>query len=81
MRQGPTNIPASVRARLHNLAKKTNQPFQSVLLRYLQERFLYRLSASKYADRFVLKGDLLLYGAYGFGSRPTVDIDPARHRP
>jgi predicted nucleotidyltransferase component of viral defense system len=66
MRQRLKNVSASVRARLNNLAKESGQPFLSVLLRYVQERFLYRLSVSKHADRFVLKGGLLLYGAYGF---------------
>jgi len=38
------NIGASVRARLLNLAKERNQPFEPLLIRYTLERLLYRLS-------------------------------------
>ncbi len=41
------------------------------------ERFLYRLSKSKFADRFVLKGALLLTASRAPLSRPTMDIDLA----
>jgi hypothetical protein len=34
--------------------------FQLLLTRYVLERLLYRLSVSKYRDRFILKGALLL---------------------
>lgn len=39
------------------------------------ERFLYRLSASEYVDRFVLKGALLLRVWEAPFVRPTMDID------
>jgi predicted nucleotidyltransferase component of viral defense system len=41
------------------------------------ERFLYRLGESPYADRFVLKGALLLTAWRAPLSRPTMDIDLA----
>lgn len=45
------------------------------------ERFLYRLSVSKHADKFVLKGALMLT-AWGASSiRPTRDIDLLGHLP
>ena len=50
------NQGASVRARLQNLAKQRNQPFQLLLTRYVLERLLYRLSTTAHRDRFVLKG-------------------------
>lgn len=69
------NIPASVSARLQTIARVRNLPFQKILQYYGFERFLYRLSASEYADRFVLKGGLIFY-ALGFeGGRLTKDID------
>ncbi len=40
----PANIAASVRARLLNLSRERNQPFQLLLTRYVLERLLYRLS-------------------------------------
>jgi hypothetical protein len=55
----PKNIEASVRARLHHRAEETGRPFAEVFQYYGMERFLYRLSQSKYADVFVLKGALM----------------------
>jgi hypothetical protein len=74
----PRNVPASVRARLLNIAKAENRPFQEVLQYYAMERFLYRLSRSDQATLFVLKGALMLqlWGG-GFG-RATKDIDLLR---
>ena len=54
------NIGASVRARLQNLSRETGQSFDLILTRYTLERLLYRLSTSAYAERFVLKGAMLL---------------------
>ncbi len=69
------DVAASVRQRLLNNAKATNRPFQEVLQYFAMERFLYRLSKSPHADRFVLKGALMftLWGAPA--TRPTKDID------
>jgi predicted nucleotidyltransferase component of viral defense system len=39
------------------------------------ERFLYRLANSPYADRFILKGALLMTAWKAPMSRPTMDID------
>jgi hypothetical protein len=54
-----TNLPASVRQRLLNLATERKEDFGLVLTRYGLERFLYRLSVSPHRDSFVLKGALL----------------------
>lgn len=43
MRKPLQNVGASVRARLLNLAKERNQPFELLLIRYTLERLLYRL--------------------------------------
>jgi len=50
------NIGASVRARLLKLSKEQGQSFELVLTRFALERLLFRLSQSRFADRFVLKG-------------------------
>jgi hypothetical protein len=55
------NMAASVRARLASIAKMEQRPFDSVLLLYMQERLLHRLSVSKYVDHFILKGGLLMF--------------------
>jgi predicted nucleotidyltransferase component of viral defense system len=75
MRNPRRNVGASVRARLLDLAKERNQPFDLLLTRYVLERFLYRLSQSKHRDRFVLKGAILMTTWLGDPHRPTRDLD------
>ena len=75
MAKAPTNIAASVRARLLNLARQTNQPFDVLLTRFVHERLLYRLSRSPHADRFVLKGAMLLTTWLPGTARGTRDLD------
>jgi hypothetical protein len=69
------NIAASVRQRLLNKAKKTGRTFSELLQYFAMERFLYRLSKSRYADNFVLKGALMLTAWEAPFTRPTMDID------
>ncbi len=65
----------SVQVRLARQAKATGVDPNLVLTRYGVERFLYRLSRSPYAERFVLKGALLLLAWLGETLRPTRDVD------
>ncbi len=75
MSENTKSIVASVHARLKNQAVKQGRPFAEILQYYVMERFLYRLSQSKYAQEFVLKGGLLFY-VWGIPlRRPTRDID------
>jgi hypothetical protein len=69
------NIPASVRQRLLNKARSEGRPFFEILQYYAMERFLYRLTQSAHADRFVLKRALLLQAWHAPTIRPTMDID------
>jgi predicted nucleotidyltransferase component of viral defense system len=69
------NIAASVRQKLLNKSKELSQPFNELLQYYGLERFLYRLSASKYQDKFILKGALLFTVWRQSVIRSTVDID------
>lgn len=71
----PKNLPASVRDRLLNRAKRDKRPFGELLQYYAMERFLYRLSRSRHADRFILKGALMLRAWQLPELRPTMDID------
>lgn len=48
-----SNLAVSVRARLLNIAKSQGSDFQHVLVRFALERFLYRLTQSPHADRFL----------------------------
>lgn len=74
-RRTPSNLAASVRQRLLNLAKERHEDFNFVLGRYAAERLLYRLSVSDHADNFVLKGALLFLLWTGHLYRPTRDVD------
>ena len=58
--KNPVNIAASVRHRLLDKARKDKRPFNELLQYFAMERFLYRLSKSAHADKFILKGALML---------------------
>lgn len=75
MAKAPVNLAASARARLLALSKATGQTFDLVLTRFALERLLYRLSQSQHAERFVLKGAMLLTTWFDDPMRPTRDID------
>ncbi len=70
-----TNFPASINARLQNFARANNKPFQEILQYYGMERFLYRLSKTKYSSNFILKGGLVFYTWGVSQRRMTRDID------
>lgn len=78
-RRKPTNIAASVRQRLMNLAKERGEDFQYVLTRFGLERLLYRISQSEHADAFVLKGAALFQLWTDQPHRPTRDLDLLGH--
>lgn len=69
------NYAASVQAQLKNMARAEGKNFQLLLIRYFQERILFRLSQSQYANRFCLKGGALVYALEQEKSRPTMDLD------
>ena len=73
--RGRKDIAASVRQRLLNKAKAERRPFNEFLQYYAMERFLFRLSKSPHADKFVLKGALMLRAWRSPEPRPTMDID------
>jgi len=54
-----SNLVASVRGRLMNIAREQGEELQFILIRYAQERFLFRFSRSPHANQFVLKGAVL----------------------
>ena len=71
----PRNASASVRQRLLNRSRNERRPFNELLQYFAMERFLYRLSQSAHAHRFVLKGALMLRVWDSPEFRPTMDID------
>ena len=66
-----------------NLAASCNITVNEVLQNYMFERILERLSVSKYAEKFTLKGGIFLYALFdGEYARATMDIDLlAQHIP
>jgi len=70
-----SNVAASVHQRLLNKARETKRPFNELLQYFAMERFLYRLSESPHAARFVMKGALMFVVWRAPASRPTMDID------
>ena len=65
----------SLQVRLARHAQAIGVDSNLVITRYAVERFLYRLSRSPHAERFVLKGALLLLAWFGDTLRPTRDAD------
>jgi hypothetical protein len=70
-----TGVARSVQTRLVRHAKELGVDPNLVLTRFALERFLYRLSRSPHAERFVLKGALLMLAWFGESLRPTRDAD------
>lgn len=69
------DIAASIRARLLNIARREQVPFQRILTLYKQEGLLHRIVSTRHSEDIVLKGGLLFYQLQGFIARPTKDID------
>ncbi len=69
------NIGHSVFQRLLNHARDRGENFNLLLLRYGVERFLYRLSVSPHAGKFILKGASLFLVWEGQNYRVTKDAD------
>ncbi|ABW68942.1 nucleotidyl transferase AbiEii/AbiGii toxin family protein [Desulfosudis oleivorans] len=69
------NISASIRQKLLNKSRTDARPFQELVQYYAMERFLYRLAQSRHANRFILKGALMLRIWQAPETRSTMDID------
>lgn len=63
--------------KLKNLSKIKNVSFNTLLRLYIYDRFIERLSLSKYKDNFILKGGFYLSILFGVENRATMDIDTA----
>jgi hypothetical protein len=75
MTKKPTNIAASVHARLLQISKERIEDFNLTIQRYAMERFLYRLGKSDHRNRLILKGAMLFTLWGGPVYRPTRDLD------
>lgn len=65
----------SIKGKIRDLSINNNLSSQEVLQIYFFERFLERLSKSKYKDNFVLKGGFLISSLIGIKNRTTMDMD------
>jgi len=64
-----------LKALIHNMAKGESKVAQLLVRNYMMERFLERLSISKYRDMMILKGGMLIASMVGVTARSTRDID------
>ena len=72
-----SNSAQAVKDKLRNISNEKNINFNAVLKFYMYDRFIERLSKSKYRDNFVLKGGFYLSSLFGIENRSTIDIDAA----
>lgn len=75
MKDKRKNVAQSVRDRLKAAASRLKLDYNLVLVRYVLERLLFRLSASRHKDRFALKGAMLFVAWTEDVIRPTRDLD------
>lgn len=67
--------PAQIKGRIKNVAKQNNTDPISLLRIYMMERFLERITYSKYKNDFIVKGGILVTSMIGISMRTTMDID------
>lgn len=64
-----------IKAKIRNLSGGDSRKSQTLIRNYVMERFLERMSVSKYRSQFVLKGGMLVASIVGLETRATLDID------
>lgn len=60
---------------IRNLSKEVGIEAHVLFRKYMMERFLERVSSSKYNGSFILKGGMLVAAFVGVEARATMDID------
>lgn len=69
------NKAMQLKDKIKNLALKNHVPAQAILQNFMLERLLERISVSKYKEKFILKGGMLIASMVGIGNRTTMDMD------
>lgn len=64
-----------IKGRLKSVAQKNHADARILMRLYMMERFLERLSKSKYSNDFIIKGGILVTSMIGVSMRSTMDID------
>lgn len=67
--------PEQIKGRIKKLALENNVDPIVLMRMYMIERFLERLSYSKYRKNFIIKGGILVASMVGITMRSTMDID------
>ena len=64
-----------LKALIRNISESDSDKAQLLIRNYGMERFLERVSLSRYKDNFILKGGILVASLVGLDNRATMDID------
>ena len=64
-----------LKAIVKNRANGDSNKSLVLIRKFIMERFLERLSLSKYKDKFIIKGGILVSSMVGIDNRDTMDID------
>lgn len=67
--------PRAVKDRIKNMAEGDSGKAQRLQRHYAMERFLERVSVSRFKDKLVIKGGILVAAMIGLDSRSTMDMD------
>lgn len=60
---------------VRNISRGDNAKAMTLIRNFVMERFLERISLSKYNGNLILKGGLLVASMVGLDNRATMDID------
>jgi len=64
-----------LKALVRNLSQEKKVEAEIILRNFMLERFLERISVSKYKTNFILKGGMLVAAMVGIDTRSTMDLD------
>ena len=67
--------PNQLKGKIKNIAKGDSSLSQAYLRTYMLERFLERVSLSKYKNNFIFKGGILVASYTSLNLRTTMDVD------
>ena len=73
--QIPIRNSRQLKDKIKNLAQKNELLSGTLLQNYMMERFMERVSLSRYRDNFILKGGFLIAAMVGITLRSTMDLD------
>jgi predicted nucleotidyltransferase component of viral defense system len=69
------NTSTQLKALIRNISKEKSVEVEIILRNFMLERLLERISLSKFRDKFILKGGMLVAAMVGIDARSTMDMD------